>query len=197
MRTHWRLASAIQTELVRGNLDVVRTMARRLASLPPDGVPESLRGPMEQLRSAAVRLENADDLEQATVAVAELGAVCADCHRRTGGGPPDVLRSLPPEEALERRMVRHQLAADWMWLGLIGDSQAAWDRGARDLTLVLPDTDLDSSTADTPLEDELREVATRAVGQSDPAARAASTAELLAVCVNCHRVVADAAPGAH
>lgn len=190
MRTHWRLAASIETELVHGNLDVVRKMAGQLADLPPEELPADLRGPLEQLRYVAGTVENADDIDQLAVAVGQLGGACASCHLHTGGGPSDHARSVPPSDWDERRMTRHQWAADWMWLGLIGPSQTAWDRGARELARTpFLDADTERLSGFAQLEDDVLSIAERAVGQTDPVDRAKLTGELLAACASCHRLV--------
>lgn len=195
MRTHWRLAASMETELIRGNLDVVRTMAGRLADLPPEELPSELRGPLEQLRLAAGAVENADDIDQAAVAVAQLGATCASCHMHTNRGPSDHPRSVPPEGWDERRMTRHQWAADWMWLGLIAPSQSAWDRGATELARApLLDADTPRLPGFAQLESDVLSIAARAVGQTDPVDRAKLTGELLAACATCHRLVDEGEP---
>lgn len=196
MRAHWSLARSMSAAVVLGELDVVRASAHELAALPDDAVPPELRPSLDQMRAAASRVENAESYEDATAAVAELGGACAACHRAHGGGPSDEVPSRPPSGWSHRRMERHQLAADWMWLGLVRPSQSAWDRGARDLARVLPDTDPGPSFADSPLEAYLRETAARAVGEADPQARVRLTTELLGVCVECHRLVGEDPGGA-
>ena len=195
MKTHWRLASSIETELIRGNLDVVRTMAGQLADLEPTELPPDLRGPLEQLRLVAGMVEDADDIDQAAVAVARLGAACASCHLHTGGGPTDRARAQPPAEWNERRMTRHQWAADWMWLGLVGPSQSAWDRGARELAR---EPFLDPDTRRLPgfaqYEADVVAIAERSVGETDPIDRATRTGELLAACASCHRLLDEEVP---
>jgi hypothetical protein len=66
-------------------------------------------------------------------------------------------------------MVCHQLAADWLWLGLVAPSDPAWDRGARALVALAPDGPLGAAAA-------------RAVGVTDPALRANVYADLVQTC---------------
>jgi mono/diheme cytochrome c family protein len=82
-------------------------------------------------------------------------------------------------------MPRHQLAADELWLGIGGPSDASWTRGAHELaTMRIPVPD--SSFA--PWQDTMVDLATRAE-TSAPADRVEVYAEILANCADCHGAV--------
>jgi mono/diheme cytochrome c family protein len=173
MEVHWDLTAGLQTELVRGNLPVVRSIATRLAELPFDGMPAGLLPRLEVMRTEARTLSTAVGVDDATFAAARLGASCAACHVARDSGPQIRPRAFPPAGGDDRQdMVDHQAAADWLWLGLVAPSSSAWDRGARDLAHAAP-------------TDELRHAAKTAVG-ADPAARVDAYVAIVRSCSSCH-----------
>jgi cytochrome c553 len=174
METHWDLTAGLQTELVRGNLDVVRTIATELAALPFDGLPVEHQPRLETLRTRALALSTVVGLDAAVARTAELGAACAACHEANHAGPPLRPRAVPPEGGDDSRqdMVRHQEAADWLWLGLVAGSSSAWNQGARDLAKSSPSP-------------ELRAEAKAAVG-AEGADRTAAYAAIVTRCAGCH-----------
>jgi hypothetical protein len=173
METHWRLASSIEVEMIRGNLDVVRAMAGRLAALPTDGFGPELEAPLERLRTVAADLSAVEDMELAARGVSHLATACGECHTQLSGGPPARPKSWPPANADEAaEMTAHQAAADWLWIGLVAPSDSAWLKGARALRREPPD-------------DRVGEVATR-LEQAKGAARTTVYAELLHACSSCH-----------
>ena len=174
METHWRLAAALQTEIVRGDLPVVRELAGRLASLPLEGASPELRPSLDALRANARRLAASATVDEAATRLAALGATCAACHAGTGGGPTVRPRAFPPEDCAQASgMVCHQWAADWLWLGLVAPSDAAWQRGAQALLRVAPDR-------------ALQALAAHAAAIEDPAARAVLYANVVRACADCH-----------
>jgi hypothetical protein len=185
MQTHWRLASALQTAVISGNLDVAHQMATRLADLPVAELPEDMTVALTELRMAAGEVSLATDIEAAAVATARLGASCASCHAQVHQGPQTHPRSIPPGDWAEgMRMSQHQWAADWMWLGFVAPSQTAWDRGARELARAsFPDAEHLEQQA---LQDMVRELASRAPGLSDRAQQTSLLGELFSMCAECH-----------
>lgn len=174
MHTHLRLAASLHAETVRGHLEVVRELAARLAHLPPGDVPPELQTRLAALSAEAGALARAGDLEAAAIGVSRLGTACGACHEAVGRGPTVRARAWPPPDDPDGApMVRHQWAMDWLWLGLVAPSDAAWSRGARELARVAPDA-------------RLAALADRAVSLEGPAERADATAELLVTCAACH-----------
>jgi cytochrome c553 len=181
MADHWRYATSIEAELVQGHLDVVRDLAMKLAELPPDAVSPALAPGLETLRARALALAASPDLAAAAVGTARLGATCAGCHTRLQQGPTPRARSLPPPQWTEGMgMVRHQWAADWMWVGLVSASQEAWDRGAHDLAA------LPVPHGDPAAQAELQKLGREAEALQDPDARADVYAKILIRCAGCH-----------
>jgi len=88
METHWRLASALQSEVIHGNLDVVRQTATRLSSLPTETFGVGLEEPLEHLKEEATALASATTLSDATAGLAKVGAACGVCHLQLSAGPP-------------------------------------------------------------------------------------------------------------
>jgi cytochrome c553 len=175
METHWRLASAIEVETIQGNLDVVRTMAERIAALPTDALGPELEPQLEVLRAQATALSHVQAEDEAARAVAGLAAACGSCHASLDdAGPPVRLKAWPPTGDGEdtEGMVPHQEAADWMWIGIVAPSTPAWRRGARMLRKDPPD-------------DPMRDLALLAEDAS-ATSRTAIYADVLVACASCH-----------
>ena len=130
MRDHASLAGAAQASVIAGDLAGAQAAGHRLAALSPDTTPERLEPGLPKLVLAARALADAPSLAAAGDAVGALGATCGSCHAATGGGPRADRDAVPSARFSEpAEMARHRWAADWLWLGLIAPSDAAWARG--------------------------------------------------------------------
>lgn len=182
MQTHWRLLTEIVSEVIGGRPEGARSVAARLADLRVDGLPADLRGPLTELRIRAGSVVVAGDLDATAAATARLAATCAGCHERAFA---PFNRRMPSEAWDEdQRMVRHRWATDWLLVGLVSDSDVAWDRGARELRGAA-EMELDRPEVSA-LREAFDALAERAVGLTDRGTQTEVLGELLATCARCH-----------
>lgn len=146
--------------------------------------------PMDQaVRSAARRVALARDVPAAAVRVARVATACAACHTATGGGPVATDPELPGQAwSVGQNMPLHRWAVDWMWLGLVADSDEAWVRGARELDdrPLAPRFAGEGAARTAELEQQVYALARRALTTEGAVDRAALMGELLATCATCH-----------
>ena len=139
MHGHLDEVAAIKAAVIAGDLDGVIEPATWLATHDePEGMPEAWQPYLEEMRLYAARASNAQDLLTAASAVSEIGRSCGGCHQATGFKVAFGMDERPPSDVqnLRTQMQRHLWAADRMWDGLIGPSDAAWNRGTEILTEV-------------------------------------------------------------
>jgi hypothetical protein len=196
MHGHLDEISAIKAAVIAGKLIDVRSPAMWLATHDqPDGLPEGWAPFVEQMRRYATSAMEAEDLTTVAVAVSEIARACGECHVNSGVTVAFGFDQPPPraEQGLTTQMRRHLWAADRMWEGLIGPSDAAWNRGTDMLTEVqLQSSDITAASDDRDQVDELL-ASVRAVGQQGrlaitPKERSALYGQFLSSCSNCHRL---------
>jgi len=200
MMAHFERAGQLHAAMAAGDLDSVQIQARWIAAnergedMPPKAQPY-----VEELHAFADLAARAPDQQSAARAVSRIGATCGSCHESLNRGPRYQVAGGPPAggSALTTRMVRHRWAADRMWEGLIGPSDASWRAGAQ----VLRDAPLytDALTTDvaryepvTKLAWTVHELGTRAVNERDHSARAELYGQLLGTCARCHALLKGA-----
>jgi mono/diheme cytochrome c family protein len=155
--------------------------------------PDAWRPMDEAVREAARKMAQARDLPSAADRVAEVATSCAACHIATGGGPVASDPELPSQAWVEgQNMPLHRWALDWMWLGLVSDSDEAWLRGARELddkplALRFEGAATPAAQRAKQLEQQVYALAVRALDTEGAAARAALMGDLLATCASCHQ----------
>lgn len=193
MAEHYGDAVAIKNAVIAGELDDMRTPARRLRD-DEGHHPTTWLPFIAANRSHADALLVTEDRRVAGAAAAGLARTCGDCHAAMGVGP----RFDPPHDMPaaaddpRQRMQRHQWAADRMWEALIDRSEYAWMAGAAALAVVpLDRADL---TRDVELTEdvlrlnervhELGALAGTTVGWD---ARAGLYGEFLTTCAGCHQ----------
>lgn len=192
MEAHYGLVILAHDALIHGDLDAFRAQLARAAEqqLPPSA--PAAWGPYhEPLRAAAGSGAEAEDLEQAAHALAEVVRACGTCHAALDAGP--VYPAPAPgdgETVVETAMLDHQWATERLWEGVTGPWDGAWQRGADALaeTRVFGDLGEGVTLADALRE---REEALRAIGREAKTtdgldARAALYGRLLATCGDCH-----------
>jgi hypothetical protein len=198
MTEHFTRAGQLYAAVAAGNLDSVRDRAQAILDHESgEGLPARSMGYVDELRSFTSLAARAPDVESAAIAVARVGAACGACHTALKEGPryhPDQLTPPPDEAAVAGRMHRHRWAADRLWEGLIGPSDASWRAGA----LVLRDAALhtDALTRDvaqyeqvTKLAWTVHEIGARADLETDWRRRSALYGELLGTCARCHSLL--------
>ncbi len=190
MAAHFTKGAAMQTAVIHGDLAGLKTEAKWMAEHELTSVSEQWRPYMQAMQSAAQHAVDAKDMAGAAHATAEMGDACGACHKALGGPKLDV--STPPAEGsgAALHMLRHQWAADRMWEGLFGPSDAAWTKGAD----VLADAPLTqpalAGEKSIPPEVELLAQKVHGFGEkarkAQGADRAALYGDFLATCASCH-----------
>lgn len=207
MGEHFEQVTAAQRALIRGDLDEVRQVSRWLAEHQPvKGLPEGWEPYVEEMKVAARLAGEARTLRASAAATAAMARTCGKCHRGLGEKPrvPELgAKGLPPSDRIDTvpRMLRHQWAAEQMWVGLINPSEESWEAGSE----VLADAPLapEEMTGDGRLTEGVRELAhtVREVGAEaleveDWDRRALLYGEISATCALCHeRLVAHRTKG--
>lgn len=190
MQEHFILAVYARDAIVNGDLEGLRRPLGEFASFGYDDVaPGGWLPWVAQLQQAARLVASAQSLQAAASGVAAMGRVCGDCHTAMQAGPGFVALEAkgepPPSESLATRMFRHTWAADQMWSGLIGPSDAAWNAGAEVLARAPSEVSEVSPELAARLS-EARQIGQDAREAASPDARTERMAELLATCAGCH-----------
>src|SRR5688500_9897606 len=136
---HFAAAGALQQAVVQGRLADARDAAHVLANAH---VTEHTgwQPYVEDLRSAARRIERSKDLASAGAELGSLGAACSTCHQVFDARPVFAIGSAPADDGtFASQMRRHAWAAARLWEGVIGPADASWEAGAR----LVADTELD------------------------------------------------------
>ncbi|MDH3511244.1 MAG: hypothetical protein OER85_10370 [Gammaproteobacteria bacterium] len=197
MRLHITAVRAIRLFIIAGQLDGVPGSADWLMEheIPPE-LPGEWAPYVADMRSYAEQAASARHLVFAAAAVSEMARTCGDCH--AANGVSDVfdedLRPPPAGESVSAQMQRHLWAADRMWEGLIGPSDAAWSRGTEKLAEIrLSSSDFAIAAEQEPaLSYLLRR--TREIGEEGSQAdsresRSTLYGEFLSMCGDCHTLV--------
>lgn len=143
-----------------------------------------------ELQQAARLTAEATTLHAAASGVSTMARVCGECHVASHNGPnipPKEPIELAREENLDARMARHMWAAELLWEGLTGPSDAAWKIGTQALSEA-PDAldDMLTDNFDAPLR-IIRRIAVAAESADTLKIRADVYAALLVTCADCHR----------
>jgi len=196
MHEHLARITTIKSFIIGDNLDGVREPATWLAehdSVP--GLPANFEPYVELMRVYARQVAEAPDLKSAADSVSRMARNCGNCHLVNNIELEFGFDTKPTDLAdTFTHMQRHQWAADRLWEGLIGPSDAAWDRGTDMLVDVpLHSTDVMIETTSEVDSDMIDQIAHRVHvlgGQGTitrtPDGRSDLYAELLGLCVDCH-----------
>lgn len=197
-RMHQRFTAAQRLELavVHGDLDGAHADARELTELDEPEALARWQPYFAGIRDAARQIEATPGIVGAARLTATLGRRCARCHEAIGARIAFPVEPTPPgDPKLVLQMVRHQWAAEQMWQGLIGPSDARWRAGARALSqapldivaqAVTPSSDLDIDDVA-----RVRLYARRAETTGGQDARADLFGTMLGTCAHCHAVLRD------
>jgi len=203
MHGHLDAVVGMKAAVIAGDLAAVKASARWLGNHPrPSQLPEAWAPYEEDMRSYARRAAAAQNLDIAATAVGDIGRVCGECHEASGFIVSFGYSSPPPAdiENTITQMQRHLWASDRLWAGLIGPSEAAWDRGADMLTGV--DLKVEYITRDKSLRpvvvdiiEKLRFIGERGANETEPERRSDLYGEFLSQCAKCHGLTGGG-PGA-
>jgi len=192
MQHHFTQVSLIHEAVIRGDLPAVRDPAKRLAEMDaPRDVPAASAPYVSAIRQAGRRAAEAKDLASAASAIASMLTSCGDCHRTAGTMPAPATPVRPNVGGVVGHMLEHQRAADEMLQGLIVPSASQWRQGAERLqTAALQPDKLPRDSKLTPqvlkAEDRVHRLADQATAAADTNARAATYAQILTTCAECH-----------
>lgn len=191
MNAHFSLASEARRAVIRGDLGGTQAAAQELVDLEPlDGLPDQWRPWVADMKGVSALVVDSSNLDEAASAVSALGLSCAGCHTATGGGPRLDVSSVPEQDWEGRfHMARHKWASDWMWLGLLGPNDAAWERGTGilaegpllDLEFRAPQTDEFAN-----LEVYVHQLAIEGRAATEPERRSEVYGRFMAACAHCH-----------
>lgn len=193
MADHFSRVDTIEQAVIRGHIDDVREPARWLAEhQTAEGLPPAAAPFVEEMRTHARRVAEADSLEMIAGATAMLAATCGKCHRAVGAKLQLPMPEPPAAgEGTRAHMFDHQWATDLMHQGLIEPSDEAWIRGAkafREAPLTRKDLSADPALAKEmkTLEERIHLVADDAPRVRETTSRAALYGRILASCGRCH-----------
>lgn len=199
MRVSFWAAVDARDAIIDGDLTVAHERANYLAHEHFEALPERWQPWIHEMQKHAAELAMAPDVEEAAQWTASLALACGNCHWYLGKGPgydTDEVASLASQpEDLRTRMLRHSLAADDLWMGLVRPSQGAWTRGARLLNEAPPErpTEPGGGEVDAAFAAQLNAIKAlglRAITAKTPHQRASVYGEFLARCAACHTLVA-------
>ncbi len=181
---------AARDAVVRGDLEKARSEATWLTDLGGGThVPKAWRPYLANLNESTQLLSGAADLPSAARGVANAALACAECHGASGGGPSLANQDQVPPQAWVpgQNMPLHKWAVDWMWIGLLTNSDEAWLRGAKELD----DQPIAPKFEGAPkglqeLEQLVYVLAGKALTTTDPTERAELFGNLIATCTQCH-----------
>lgn len=195
MYAHYDRAGTVHQALMDGDLPEAREAAewiathRELHNLPPGST-----GYDDAVRAFARRVAESNDLKDAAVAAAQMGSSCGDCHSKEQVDPRFLMGTAAPGgDGPRAEMARHVWAADRMWVGLLGPSDAAWLEGAHGFQGGWLDTQellVDPSDRGRirELVRNVYDLGARAENATEAVERAEIYGDFLITCTNCHRL---------
>lgn len=193
MYAHFDQAGAVHHNLMNGNLQAAKKSADWIASHTEiHGLPPGTSEYDDAVRTSAWRVTEAANLHEAAVAAAFMGSSCGECHREHRVEPPFLMgTAVPRGDGPRAEMARHVWAADRMWVGLLGGSDAAWQEGARGFQGGWLDTqEVLAEPGDRVRIREMTRHIYQLAAQAETAVHAEERAEIygefLVTCADCH-----------
>jgi len=194
MHENFEIIDKMRMAVVRGELEEAKTRATELAdglldnSYPPEWAPH-----LESVREAVAGTRRAVDLTTAAAGAARAGHACGKCHAALGAegleGPRQHLQ--PSPLPLADFMNRHSWAAERLWEGLIGPSDAAWRLGAKTLAETTPLDTADLTPEMQALAYSLRDFTEQFSKVTSADERTTLYGQFLSTCAVCHRAYLD------
>jgi mono/diheme cytochrome c family protein len=190
MHARYAALTAARDAVVAGRLADAKAAIAPLAERDPAApFPPAWEVWVVGVEASARTVASARDLPAAAAGVANVAAACAACHQATGGGPAiGAADDLPPQAWQPgQNMLLHEWALGWMWLGLLGDDDDAWLRGASELDDHPVDLRFDRAGGGSRELEQLVYVVANKARTTDPVTeRAVLYGQLLGVCAECH-----------
>ncbi|HSK09998.1 MAG TPA: hypothetical protein VK911_10490 [Vicinamibacterales bacterium] len=194
MHDHLAQVQTVQQAVIRGDIDEARTAARRFADHQElTGMPENVQETVDDMKEAAQKVGNADDLKSAGEATGTMLAECGSCHRSMSARPnfPSPAAQAQARNKTVAQMLEHQRAMDLLYQGLVAPSDDLWRQGAEALKAsplkadTFPaDTELSKEALDA--QAETHEVAETAAEAADLDKRGDVYGRLIGGCATCH-----------
>lgn len=193
MREHFSQTVAIRNAVVSGHLERAVNPATELTQMAGvEGMPKQWAVAGAQLRDAANRMREASNIQDAATATADIGRACGHCHSTGGRGPKITVGEPPPAEASTlSRMKRHKWAAERLWEGIYGPSEAAWAAGSKALEIDPFDAKMlePGGVHARSAASDFRRFAKELPNAKTNEARGRSFAELTSTCAPCHEAM--------
>jgi mono/diheme cytochrome c family protein len=181
MEDHFYHALRLQLAVVGGDLGAAHQAASELEAVTAGGTyPEAWAPFLEATRTLAQRAAKTTSVPETAAALADVGLVCAQCHRATGGGPRERVDERVPDEP----MGRHLYGTYWMGYGLIAPDDRAWFAGA----VALASREHWPSGPPAVLT-QMSDLSAEAVAAKTPEERAVVWGQLLSTCAACHTTI--------
>jgi len=194
MHQNFDLLRAMERLLIRGKLDDARRFATSIAESPDDPAHGPWATHSIAVRDRAAAVARSTDLLDAIRKTAKLGATCGNCHGELAVSPEFKQHPKVPADkpTLAARMARHRWAADRLWEGVIGNSEAPW-RAGLDMLATAP---FEEPADRKSFARQLQQLATQARRPSPGPLtdRATIYGEILVVCASCHTAPTAPAP---
>lgn len=199
MKEHFTQAIAVRDAVIAGNMEGITTPAKWLADQTSyASMPDPWKAQLQDMRNAAQLVVEGTDLEAKARAAAQLAVACGTCHQALGQSPQ--WTSTSDDVAASGRsahMAKHLQAAEQLWQGLAGPSEAAWQAGVLTLGEVplAPDGLEDDASPDdavAALATKVHELGREGATVADATGRAELYGEFLSTCAACHQALASA-----
>jgi cytochrome c553 len=196
MHEHLNRITTIKSLIIMGKLDGVREPAAWLAEHEAvAGLPANFEPYVGLMREYAREVYNAADLKSAAISVSGMARTCSNCHLVNEIEIEFGYDQIPSEWSdTVSHMQRHQWAADRLWEGLIGPSDAAWHRGT-DMLIDVPlhpedvvdgaSDDVDTEALDR-IARRIHVLAGQGTNARTPTQRSELYGEMLGLCAECH-----------
>jgi hypothetical protein len=193
MYVHYTQVGEIVAAVVDGDVGATRNGARWLASHRDQDFPAGGAEALEMMRSEGRIILAQNNITDIAMSVSRMGVACGTCHKALNGGP-HISVDMAPSATSDpgRTMIRHVWAADRLWEGIIGPSDAAWASGAA--VMASPALDLGppggsrSGQAEL-LAKRIPELGQMAKAARTPKERAEVYGQLLQTCALCHEAL--------
>jgi len=194
MDDHFGKVEAVQEAVLRGDLaDVIEPATWLAEHQQVAGLPASLQPQIDEMKKAAKAALAATDIKGAAQATASMALTCGACHTAANAKPALAAPAAPAATATgtASHMLADQMAVDLMYQGLVGPSDEAWKKGARQLgqsPLTLKDLPKDPQLTKeiAALVGVIHTLADKADAAVAPNARATLYGDVIATCAECH-----------
>ena len=195
MQDHFKAVVLVRDALIAGNVDLTKWNASWIAERQPSPAIQSWSLYVDHLRERALAIVAGKTLDDVAHATASLGVECGNCHAANR-----VSLTIPRVDQRESasgtrpHMLRHQWAAEQMWIGLVTPSEATWNAGVAELAEaplgqenILPNASV--TPAIVQLAADVHAIGGEGARATTWEERAALYGRLVTTCASCHSVL--------